>query len=89
MTAVRTSRGYHVERDETGRILVFRTTSDRRPLALTDGDLWEVALFFLGYDDGIVARINAEETAQAERYERDAFLWEKRRHRRDPRKDTP
>lgn len=88
-TAVRTSRGHHVERDATGRILLFRTPNDRRPLALTDGDLWEVALHFLGGADGLVQRLNAEEADQAVRYGRDAFLWEQRRHRRDPRKDTP
>jgi len=89
VSAVRTSRGHLVERDDTGRILVFRTANDRRPLALTEGDLWEVAMHFLGYEAGIVQRINAEEAEQAVRYDRDAFLWEKRRHRKDPRKDTP
>jgi hypothetical protein len=89
VSAVRTTRGHLVERDVTGRILVFRSVNDRRPLALTDGDLWELAQHFLGFADGIVQRLNAEEAEQAVRYGRDAFLWEKRRHRRDPRKDTP
>jgi hypothetical protein len=76
----RTSRGHLVTTDELGRVVLFLNRASRLPVALTPDDLGE---------DAIVQRLNATEAAQAERYARDAFLWEKRRHRRDPRKDTP